>query len=98
MGYRILYGSVKKARDLEKRVCRSAAMMGCLLVLFLLVISILWPEGSTMLRNLLYPGDPAVTASAIQVLMDDLSAGFGIYDAVSHFCIQILEGAGFASD
>lgn len=96
MSYEILYRSKKTKNGISRGWSKSAFVV-CFFVLFLRLVRLLWPEGDIMLRSLLYPGDPAVTASALQMLTEELSSGAGVYDAIRHFCVQILEGAGFGA-
>ena len=50
--------------------------------------------GQMEFRIFLIPGDPEITKSAAVVLMDDLSDGVNVNDAVTAFCRSILDGAG----
>lgn len=96
MGYRIDYGPVKKMRDVEKRTSRLAALTGVFLLLFVTTVCYCWPEGTAVLRDLLLPGDPAVTAAAMEELSDSLRAGESVFHALSDFCNRVLEGVSFA--
>lgn len=98
MGYRVDYGPVKKVRGTEKRVCRGASVIGVFLLLVFLLAGSLWPEGKAILRRLIFPGDPAVTAAALENLTEDLRSGEDLTDSMSAFCIQILEGAELDTD
>lgn len=93
MGYRIDYGPVKKVRGVEKRTSRLAALTGVFLLLFVITICCFWPEGTAALRRMLLPGDPVVTAAAMEELADSLRTGEELYDSLRAFCVRILEGA-----
>lgn len=93
MGYRIDYGPVKKVRGLEKRTSRLAALTGLFFLLFVITVCCFWPEGVAELRQILLPGDPAVTTSAMEELADSLRTGEEIFDSLRTFCARILEGA-----
>ena len=97
MGYRVEYGPVKKVRDVEKRVSRKAALTALCLLLFFLLVGILWPEGAEALRRLVFPGDPAVTVTALEELAGELRAGADVTESLRSFCLQILEGAELAA-
>ena len=98
MGYRVEYGPVKKVRGMERRTSRRTAMTGICLLLFLLVISFMWPEGMASVRELLLPGDEAVTAAAMDKLSQDLQSGMGLYESLVEFGRVVLRGSGFGSD
>lgn len=93
MGYRIDYGPVKKVRGVERRVSRIASLTGLFLLLFMITVCAFWPEGTAVLRDWILPGDPAVTAAAMEELTDSLRTGEELSDSLRTFCIRILEGA-----
>jgi hypothetical protein len=97
MGYRIDYGPVKKIRSVEKRKSGLAALTGLFFLLFVITVCCLWPEGVAELRQILLPGDAAVTTSAMEELTDSLRAGEKIVDSIRTFCARILEGAALDS-
>ena len=97
MGYRIEYGSVRKVRRLEKRVSVRAAVAACCFLFFCLGVFAFWPEGADLLRRLVFPGDPAVTAAALEQLTIELHSGVNLTDSLRQFCIKVLEGAGVAA-
>ena len=97
MGYRVEYGPVKKVRRLENRVSRTAVLTGLCFLFFCILVGILWPEGSKVLRSLIFPGDPVVTAAALEELTADLKSGVNASDSLRQFCLNILEGARLAA-
>lgn len=98
MGYRVEYGPVKKVRGLEKRVSRVSALTGLFLLLFLFLTVNFWPKGAETVKNMVLPGDPAVTAAAWEDMTDQLREGEELSDALHYFCVRILEGAELDSD
>jgi len=50
------------------------------------------------MRNLLFSGDAAVTAAAMENLTEDLQAGEPVTDVLRDFCVQIIDGANLDSD
>lgn len=95
MGYRIDYGPVKKVRRAERRTSRLAALTGLFLLLFVVSVCCFWPEGTAVLRDWLFPGDPAVAAAAMEELTDSLQTGGKIEESLRTFCGRILEGVTF---
>lgn len=98
MGYRIDYQPVRKIRGAEKRRSRRAALTGVFFLLFLFGVQILWQEGGQVLRGLLFPGDAAVTAAAMEDLVQQLGAGVRVGEALELFCRRIMEGSGIAAN
>lgn len=92
MGYRIDYGqpSDRKYPVLSSRRPLPALLCGAL-ALFVLLTSLYWPEGREALRDLLIPGDAAVTAEAFAAMLENVRAGEDVQDAVTVFCREILE-------
>ena len=45
--------------------------------------------------DFLIPGDPEVTKAAAAMLIDELHAGTSVDDAVTVFCKEVFNGAGF---
>ena len=61
---------------------------------FLLIAVGFWASGAQVLRNLLLPGDSAVTAAAWAELTRELHAGAPVGSAVENFCREIFANAG----
>ena len=97
MGYRISYEPIQKLRQAEKRRSAVAALTALFLLAFPFLAYAFWPEGWHLLRKFLLPGDPAVTAAALEELSLDLKSGSELSVALEGFCHTILEGAGFAA-
>ena len=70
MGYRVEYDSVKKVRGVQKRTAGRLAMTGVFFLVFLVLVACFWPEGASILRDALLPGDRAA------VLRSPRSGGF----------------------
>lgn len=98
MGYRVDYQPVKKVRGVEKRTSRLPAMIGLCLLLFLLLVGEFWPRGAEVLRNLVVPGDPAVTVAALEDFALELKAGEALPSALEGFCRRIIREAEIDSD
>lgn len=93
MGYRIDYQPITKLRRCEKRRSRIAAMTGAFLIFFFLAVHFFWPEGQSVIRSCFLPGDPEVTAQAMEKMIAELKNGSGLQDAAEVFCVEILSGA-----
>ena len=96
MGYRVDYQPVKKVRLAEKRHSRVLALTGLCLLLFFLLVNSLWPQGAQTLREILIPGDAAVTTAALEDFAQELGAGETLRSALETFCRRILQEAEFA--
>ena len=61
---------------------------------FLLIVGGFWPRGAQALREILLPGDSAVTAAAWAELTHELHAGAPVGSAVENFCREVFANAG----
>lgn len=96
MGYRISYEPIKKLRGAEKRRTRIGALVGIFFLLFLLMVNLFWAEGAAVLRELVMPGDAAVTALALEEMSENLKEGIPLQEAVEGFCRSIWENGIFS--
>ena len=91
MGYRIDYGQTSRKRyTAPSGAGRLAAMTGGCLLAFVLLTNAFWPAGRAVLRELLIPGDPEVTAGAFDTLIAQVRSGEDVADAMEAFCREIL--------
>lgn len=93
MGYRVEYQPVKKVRGAEKKTSRAAALTALCLVLFVLLVNGFWPRGQAVLRQLLVPGDAAVTVAALEDLAQELRSGEALPSALESFCRKVTREA-----
>lgn len=93
MGYRVEYETVGKVRRMEQRKSPRAALTALFFALFLLLTAAFWPKGREALRELLIPGDPAVTVGALETLAEELQTGSALGDALENFCQTIVREA-----
>lgn len=92
MAYRIVYGPMPgNAAQKTAGSFRLHIMTAIFLVLFVLLVRQVWPEGTDMLRTFLLPGDPTANEQAVSSLIQDLRAGEAFADALTVFCRQIIE-------
>ena len=93
MAYRVEYAPLRKIRGMEQRRCGKAAFLGLCVMAVCFCICFCRPEGLETLRRLIFPGDTAVTAAALEELSVQLKAGAGITESLRNFCMQIISGA-----
>lgn len=84
MGYQIDYTPPKKSR-------LGTMTTGWCLV-FLLLVSLLWPRGRELVATAIFPGDRAVTTVALETTARNLREGQSLGLALEGFCRRILEG------
>lgn len=89
MGYHIQYSpqmNHKYPVVKKKRTVRNACIaLACCMLLFSVALT------RDKLRSWLFPGDPAVTDAAIDQMVETLRAGDGLQEAISVFCMEVLE-------
>lgn len=89
MSYRIDYQATKKVRGAEKLRSPGAALV-CILLILLILCGIP-PQGREVLRSLLIPGDAAVTVAALETLAGELRSGTEVQTALDGFCRQVTD-------
>lgn len=95
MGYRIEYGSQDELRKPLKNKHRYSAIAAAVCILALVAGAMaIKHTGLTWVKEVLLPGDPAVTATALENMVDHIKDGDSIAEAVTAFCREIVENAG----
>ena len=93
MGYHISYnkGDKRHFRNCKRSSApKRWVVVGC--VIFLLSAIMLGFQYAPF-RNALLPGDGEVTAHAVGVLINDLRSGESVREAITAFCIEVIESA-----
>ena len=90
MGYRITYESVGKRKRVLRPLQNRMIVGGLVLVLVFGAMSIK-SNVLEFVKNYLLPGDPAVTAAALEEMAEDLWQGESIVSAFREFCEEIIE-------
>ena len=94
MGYRVEYKSFGEEKKLPKVRKYKKAVMAAVLVLTLtggaLAVKL---TGLPWVQKYLLPGDPEVTAAALEQMVEDLRSGYSFTDAVTAFCREIMDNA-----
>ena len=94
MSYRITYPSFGEEKKLPVRRERWAGVAAVALVVILVFGAIAVKNtGLTWVQTYLLPGDPAVTAAALDGMVEDLRNGESLGEAVKTFCEEIIAHA-----
>lgn len=92
MGYRIAYESFGEERKCPAYRRRKSAIAAGLLIILLVLGSVsVKHTGLRWVQDYLLPGDPAVTAAALENFAQDLKEGESVKDAITAFCRQIMD-------
>jgi hypothetical protein len=95
MSYRVEYSSSGiKRTQIRQRNGRALLLTAVCFLIFLLIVGGFWPRGAQALRDMLLPGDSAVTAAAWAELTRELHAGAPVGSAVENFCREVFANAG----
>ena len=86
MAYRIKYNLVGPDRKSTQKNKRAWTIVTILGIGGLMAIALHLPWA----RNLLLPGDSAVTAAALEGLAENLQQGESLMDAITVFCRSII--------
>ena len=92
MGYRVDYEPVQKQKTNGRVIVLTVAFF----LAFVLMRHVFFPGAESLLRELLLPGDAAVTAAAWEDLTLELRSGQPIGSAVENFCREIIRNAGLS--
>ena len=94
MPYRIDYGAGTMRRKPLRTKLPTPTVKAVLIILVLiagaLTIKIV---GLSWVQDVLLPGDPAVTAAALENMTEGLRSGESLLDAVTAFCREIIANA-----
>lgn len=97
MGYKISYPCGNNIPFKTFGHARLYVFTGLFLLLFGAGTCRFWPEGRQVLLDFLIPGDAKITVPAVENLLQALSTGTPLADALEVFYINILEGVKFAA-
>lgn len=87
MGYQITYGPTKKRGS--KRPTKR--LLGLVIVTLIIAGSLIRISGyDEILLQFLLPGDPAVTAAALENMVQNLHDGENVQEAFAGFCREII--------
>ena len=92
MGYRIEYEKIGNfPQQSGKR--RTGIIVGILVILLVVCAIAVKTVGLEWVQEVLLPGDPDITAAALEGMVDDLRSGEGLIEAFKTFCHEIIENA-----
>lgn len=94
MGYRIQYNPEqnKKYPIRLASAVRQRWLVGTAIIAVLL-LGLAGLNDGKALKAWLLPGDPQVTEAALATMVEDIRAGEALGDAVTAFCLEIMENA-----
>ena len=94
MPYRIDYHAGNSRRKPMHTKLPPPAIKAILIVFALILTAItIKIVGLSWVQDVLLPGDPAVTAAALENMTDGLRSGQSLLDAVTTFCKEIIANA-----
>lgn len=92
MAYRIDYGPPMEIRSpKDSKAQRLRIMTAISLMLFVLGVRWLWPEGRQNLKQILLPEYASHTQVAFQEMIGMMQQGESTADAVTTFCREVIE-------
>ena len=92
MSYKIAYTSFGEEKKQPKDVGGRNRIAAFLLVTALVIGAMtVKNRGLPWIKAYLLPGDPAVTAAALEGMVTDLREGDSLYNAVTAFCREIVQ-------
>lgn len=85
MAYQINY--LSENQKMESGTCiRRVILTTAFLMCFVWLVSVFWPDGKELLKQLLIPGNPASAMKAAEVFAAELGSGYSLVDAARNFC------------
>ena len=93
MAYRIRYISFGEEKKAEGRRNWKTLLAGLLVAMLLIGAMFVKIGELPFVMEYLLPGDPSVTAAALDGMVEDLKEGESIKNAVTAFCREIIEHA-----
>ena len=92
MGYRILYDNERMQINCDNSKHFGNRIISVMLICLLLLGS-LKLIGWDILKHYLLPGDPDITETAFNSMIENIRTGESVKDAVTAFCVEIIENA-----
>lgn len=94
MGYHIQYGkTIVRTAILSPSIDKKKRPIWILILLVITVLGYTIQSNRDILRDYILPGDPEITAAAFGSLVDGIRQGENFGDAVTAFCLEIIENA-----
>lgn len=93
MSYKIEYASELDRKYPSQKKAHHVKWGNIILISFV-ILGALWLRMNGV-PDFLIPGDPNVTRAAAAVMVEQIQAGGSVGNAVTVFCKEILDGAGY---
>lgn len=95
MGYQVLYESVGKMEKPKPEKHRISGVLAVVMICVLVIGAVAVKAGALpWVKEYLIPGDPDVTAAALQDMVAGLQSGEPLGEAITAFCREIVAHAG----
>lgn len=88
MGYRVEYGNIVSCNKQKNNTVRRYWMCALCFGVFLVLVSVCWPQGQEILEDIFLPDVKLWTAA--EALAGNLKDGCGISDSVAVFCRDLF--------
>ena len=92
MAYQIRYGQTITKTTLQENPRNRKIRPAWILLISALIAIILWGRAKGI-PDFLIPGNKAVTEAALSTMVDDILDGEKLGDAITAFCMEIIEHA-----
>ena len=89
MGYQIVYENIGKFPQPQRKK-RTGIFVTVVVILLVLCAITVKTVGLEWVQEVLLPGDPHVTAAALENMVEGLRSGEGIVEAFKTFCEEIM--------
>lgn len=94
MSYRVEYTPQTRGAPAEKSGSVLVILMTLtVFILFLFAVHNYFPNHRTSLQNMIWPGDPAVTQTALKTMTEEIKNGLPFSQAAAAFCTEIFRNA-----
>lgn len=94
MGYRIEYDpKLKRKYPIKVRFGNRKMLLLTVVVLGAFILGLIGVNNRSDFKNWLLPGNPQVTEAALSSMIADIRAGEHVKDAITAFCLEIMENA-----
>ncbi len=92
MSYSVEYSPEKK-RIYPTSLSRKPKWILVILAVMIALFALQKTDKDQILKSWLLPGNPDVTAAAFTSMVDDIREGESVRDAVTAFCLEIINNA-----
>lgn len=97
MGYQIQYGQTMKRKIIFDQKKKTNSSMSIKLVILGLLITLSIFLGNSGYLDFMIPGNKEATTAAFESMIQDVQNGENVKEAITAFCLEILEGSNSVS-